>query len=134
MLTLADKKLQPLLTSTFREADPAISPDGRWLAYTSNESGRQEVYVRPYPAGAGRWQVSDNGGGYPRWARNGRELFYRVDDGIMAATIEGDRRQHSYRKAEPALHGRASAAASPASLSEATRSPITTYRPTDNIS
>jgi len=89
MLTLADKKLQPLLSTTFREADPNISPDGRWLAYTSNESGRLEVYVRPYPAGAGRWQVSDNGGGFPRWAGGGRELFYRVDDGVMAATIEG---------------------------------------------
>ncbi len=89
MLTLADKKLQPLLTSTFRETDPTISPDGRWLAYSSNEAGRLEVYVRPYPAGAGRWQVSDNGGAFPRWAGTGRELFYRVDDGVMAAAIEG---------------------------------------------
>ena len=88
MLALDDKKVQPLLTSTFREADPYISPDGRWLAYTSNESGRLEVYVRPYPTGAGRWQVSDTGGGFPRWAGNGRELFYRVDDGIMSASIE----------------------------------------------
>jgi serine/threonine-protein kinase len=88
MLTLDDKKVQPLLTSSFRETDAAISPDGRWVAYTSNESGRLEVYVRPYPAGAGRWQVSDTGGGFPRWAGNGRELFYRVDDGIMSASIE----------------------------------------------
>ena len=88
MLTLEDKKVQPLLASNFREADPTISPDGRWLAYTSNESGRLEVYVRPFPAGAGRWQVSDTGGGFPRWAGNGRELFYRVDDGIMSASIE----------------------------------------------
>ena len=44
--------------------------------------------MRPYPAGAGRWQVSDTGGGFPRWAGNGRELFYRVDDGIMSASIE----------------------------------------------
>ncbi len=88
MLTLEDKKVQPLLASNFREADPNISPDGRWLAYTSSESGRLEVYVRPFPAGAGRWQVSDTGGGFPRWAGNGRELFYRVDDGIMSASIE----------------------------------------------
>ncbi len=87
-VTLDDKKIQPLLTSNFRESDPAISPDGRWLAYASNESGRLEVYVRPYPSGAGRWQVSDNGGGFPRWAGNGRELFYRVNDGLMAASIE----------------------------------------------
>ena len=89
MLSLADKKIQPLVNSNFREADPAISPDGRWLAYSSNESGRLEVYVRPYPSGAGRWQVSDNGGGFPRWSGKGRELFYRVDDGLMAASIEG---------------------------------------------
>jgi Tol biopolymer transport system component len=88
MLLLGDKKIQPLLNTTFREADGAVSPDGRWLAYTSNESGRLEVYVRPFPAGAGRWQVSDSGGGLPRWAASGRELFYRVDDGLMVASIE----------------------------------------------
>jgi Tol biopolymer transport system component len=87
-LSLDDGKVQPLLASQFREADPAISPDGRWLAYTSDESGRQEIYIRPYASGAGRWQVSDNGGGYPRWTKNGRELVYRVDDGVMAASIE----------------------------------------------
>jgi serine/threonine-protein kinase len=89
MLSLADKKVEPLLNSNFREADPSISPDSRWLAYSSNESGRLEVYVRPYPSGAGRWQVSDNGGAFPRWSGSGRELFYRVDDGLMSASIEG---------------------------------------------
>jgi hypothetical protein len=56
--------------------------------------------VRPYPSGAGRWQVSDNGGSYPRWSGNGRELFYRVDGGVMAASIEaiGD----SIRTGKPA--------------------------------
>jgi serine/threonine-protein kinase len=88
MLALGDKKVQPLLNTTFREADGAVSPDGRWLAYTSNESGRLEVYIRPFPTGAGRWQVSDAGGGLPRWAGTGRELFYRVDDGIMVASID----------------------------------------------
>ncbi len=87
-ISLDDRTVQPLLTSQFREADPAISPDGRWLAYTSDESGRQEIYVRPFLSGSGRWQVSDNGGGYPHWTQNGRELVYRVDDGIMAASIE----------------------------------------------
>jgi serine/threonine-protein kinase len=87
-LTLADKKLHPLVTSNFREADPDISPDGRWLVYASNESAKGEIYVRPYPSGAGRWQVSDSGGAYPRWSANGREIVYRVDDGIMVASIE----------------------------------------------
>jgi len=89
MLSLADKKMEPLVNSNFRESDPSISPDGRWFAYSSSESGRLEVYVRPYPSGAGRWQVSDNGGAFPRWSGSGRELFYRVDDGLMSASIEG---------------------------------------------
>ena len=134
MLTLDDKKVQPLLTSNFREADPAISPDGRWLAYTSNESGRLEVYVRPYPSGAGRWQVSDTGGGFPRWAGNGRELFYRVDDGIMVGVDRGRRRQHPHRQADAAVHGRVPRRASPASRSAATRSPTTTSPPTGSAS
>jgi serine/threonine-protein kinase len=87
-LTLADKKLTPLLNSSFRESDPAISPDGRWMAYTSTESGRPEIYVRPYPSGSGRWQISDNAGAYPRWSRNGKELFYRIDGGVMGASVD----------------------------------------------
>ena len=63
----------------FDETNGDISPDGRWLAYDSNESGRSEVYVRPFPAvTTGRWQVSTSGGSRPRWSRNGRELFYWV--------------------------------------------------------
>jgi serine/threonine-protein kinase len=87
-LTLADKKLTPLLNSSFRESDPAISPNGRWMAYTSTESGRPEIYVRPYPSGSGRWQISDNAGAYPRWSKNGKELFYRIDGGVMGATVD----------------------------------------------
>jgi len=99
-LTLADKQLTPLLTSSFRESDPAISPDGHWVAYASNEAGRAEIYVRPYPSGSGRWQVSDNGGAYPRWSGSGRELFYRVDGGLMVASIEAD--GESIRTGKPA--------------------------------
>jgi serine/threonine-protein kinase len=89
VLTLgSDEPPKMILSSQFGETDAAISPDGRWVAYASNESGRVEIYVRPYPSGGGRWQISDTGGGYPRWARNGRELFYRSDEGIMAASIE----------------------------------------------
>ena len=53
-----------------------ISPDGQWLAYQSIESGRSEVYVRPFPSGSGKWPVSISGGTYPRWRRDGKELFY----------------------------------------------------------
>ena len=66
-----------MLNTTYSESAPAISPDGRWLAYESNESGRPEVYVRPFPAvDDGRWTVSTGGGTEPRWAPNGRELFF----------------------------------------------------------
>jgi serine/threonine-protein kinase len=64
--------------------DISLSPDGRWLAYRSVESGRDEVFVRPYPQlDAGRWQVSLGGGNQPAWARSGRELFFRGLDGSM---------------------------------------------------
>ena len=66
--------LQPLVQSTFAELNAEVAPDGRWLAYQSNESGRDEIYVRPFPnAAAGRWQLSTGGGRTPLWARTGRE-------------------------------------------------------------
>jgi serine/threonine-protein kinase len=74
----------PLLTGPFNELGAALSPDGRWLAYTSNESGRPEIFVRPFPnTAAGRWQVSTTGGAAARWARSGRELFYEAPSGDM---------------------------------------------------
>jgi len=72
-----DTALVPLLTSPAREVSPALSPDGRWLAYESDESGTSEVYVRPFPdVASARWQVSLSGGTGPMWAHSGRELFY----------------------------------------------------------
>ena len=71
-------KPELFLGTPFNEQEPAFSPDGRWIAYTSNESGRNEVYVRPFPGGApsgsGKWQISTGGGAHPIWSRNGREL------------------------------------------------------------
>jgi eukaryotic-like serine/threonine-protein kinase len=78
MLSLDNGRLVQLLTqSSFREFNADISPDGRWIAYESDESGRREVYVRPFPnVSAGRWQVSNGGGTRPRWSPRGDELFY----------------------------------------------------------
>jgi len=72
------------------EAYPAFSPDGRWLAYVSDESGRQEVYVRPFPGPGGRIQVSVNGGSEPVWTRDGRELVYREDAGAISRLIAAE--------------------------------------------
>jgi serine/threonine-protein kinase len=67
----------PIIGGQARNAGAEVSPDGRWLAYESDESGELEVYVRPFPdVNAARWQVSANGGTRPAWAKNGRELFY----------------------------------------------------------
>jgi eukaryotic-like serine/threonine-protein kinase len=83
-----EKKPFPFLISQFNKLDPTFSPDGRWLAYTSDESGRGEVYITPFPKGNGKFEVSTNGGGVPRWGRDGKELFYLAADlKIMAVDI-----------------------------------------------
>jgi serine/threonine-protein kinase len=72
---------------------PAFSPDGRWLAYSSNETETREVYVRPFPGPGGKSHISTGGGQFPIWSRNGRELFFLGPDGhIMVAsyTAKGD--------------------------------------------
>jgi len=89
---------EQFLRSQFNDQLPAFSPDGHWLAYQSNESGRPEVYVRPFPPPAsgqgGKWQISNSGGGQPTWSPNGRDLLYvnRVADQMMVVsyTVRGD--------------------------------------------
>ena len=77
-----------------RAADgaPQLSPDGRWMAYASEESGRREIYVQAYPGPGGRWQISSDGGNEPLWSATGRELFYRSGDRMMGVdiTTEGE--------------------------------------------
>lgn len=95
---------QPLMATTFIESGAELSPDGRWLAYQSNESGRDEIYVRPFPdVNAGRWQVSTGGGRMPLWARDGNELFYvaplsrpaTYGDVIMRVQVESGTSWHA---------------------------------------
>lgn len=74
-----DTTLVPVATSPATEIDLTVSPDGRWIAYASDESGVSEVYVRPFPdAASARWQVSPAGGSDPVWSHSGREIFYRT--------------------------------------------------------
>ncbi len=77
----------PFLQTSFRETAAKFSPDGRFVAYVSDESGRKEVYVRPFPGGDGKWQVSGNGGRQPRWSKDGKELFYTERDTLMAVVV-----------------------------------------------
>jgi Tol biopolymer transport system component len=87
VLRLSDRKAEPFLRTVFDETVPRFSPDGRWLAYISNETGRYEVYVQPYPGPGGKWQISTEGGTEPQWNLNGRELFYRNGGKMMAVDI-----------------------------------------------
>jgi hypothetical protein len=73
-----------MLETRFSEHTARISPDGRWLAYSSDESGRREVYVQPFPSLDGKWQVSTDGGTEPTWSRRGDEIFYRGEGGVFA--------------------------------------------------
>jgi serine/threonine-protein kinase len=76
-----------LIPGTFGESAPALSPDGKWLAYQSDETGRMEVYVRPYPGPGARVPVSLHGGTEAAWAHSGRELFFRSGDSLMTAAV-----------------------------------------------
>jgi serine/threonine protein kinase len=83
-----ERKPFPFSITSFDKDSGQFSPDGRWVAYHSNESGRFEVYVQPFPGPGGKWQVSTGGGIAPRWRRDGKELFYIAPDGkLMAAPI-----------------------------------------------
>ncbi len=91
-----------LFTSTaFTEMGPSFSPDGRWLAYSSTETGRSEVFVATFPPGGGKWQVSDGGGTQARWSGDGRELFFRTDAGIMSVKVSSE--GSSFRASRPEI-------------------------------
>jgi Tol biopolymer transport system component len=87
-LTWPEHAAKPLLQTKWTVRNAQLSPDGRWLAYASNETGSMEVYVSPFLNGNGKWQVSSGGGQEPRWRRDGKELFYVAPDGkMMSAAV-----------------------------------------------
>jgi serine/threonine protein kinase len=83
-----DQKPFPVVTTNFAEITPSFSPDGKWLAYANNETGRPEVYIQPFPSGAGRWQVTTAGGSRPNWRKDSKELFlFSLDQEVMAVDV-----------------------------------------------
>jgi eukaryotic-like serine/threonine-protein kinase len=103
VLSLSDLKSQPILQSAANESGPALSHDGHWLAYVSDESGRNEVYIRPFPSAPGssvKWQVSVDGGTEPLWRRDAGEIFFRSGNKMMAAKI---RTSPAFKSSAPQL-------------------------------
>jgi serine/threonine-protein kinase len=86
-LRLSDRKAEPYLRTRFFEGGATFSPDGRWVAFTSDEPGRHEVFVQPYPGPGGKWQVSTDGGAEPVWNPNGKELFFRGGNKMMVVDV-----------------------------------------------
>ena len=89
-----DRKPLEVTRTPFTESNARLSPDGRWMAYQSTETGRNEILVQPFPGAGPRSQVSVDGGTLPRWRRDGRELFYLASDGsvkMMSVTPNGAR-------------------------------------------
>ncbi len=84
-----ERRVEPLIVTEFMERNAEVSPDGRWLAYQSDESGQYEVYVRPFPeVDQGRWPISTIGGTRPLWGRDGKELFYMTNAGLMGVAVD----------------------------------------------
>jgi Tol biopolymer transport system component len=82
------RNARPLVRSQFDKYEGKLSPDGRWLAYVSNESGRQEVYVQPYPGPGGKYRISTDSGSEPKWSPSGREVFYRSSSGNRMMAVD----------------------------------------------
>ena len=86
-----DRKPFPLAQTAFNETGGVFSPDGRWIAYTSDEGGQPNVYVQPFPGAGGKYQVSRDAGSHPVWRADGKELFYLgADATLMAVPIDAD--------------------------------------------
>jgi serine/threonine-protein kinase len=96
-----ERTLRPFLQTKFNEGDARFSPDGRWVAYRSDESGRDEVFVRPYPGPGPKWQISTEGGDEPCWSRSGRELFYLQKDKETKMMIVDVETKPTFRAGRP---------------------------------
>jgi serine/threonine-protein kinase len=83
-----NSKPRPFMNTPANELDADFSPDGRWVTYSSNETGRWEVYIRPFPGDGGKWQVSSDGGGASFWSADGRELYYQNGDALLRVPLE----------------------------------------------
>jgi eukaryotic-like serine/threonine-protein kinase len=107
-----DRRPFPFLQTRFNEEDGRFSPDGRLVAYISNESGKYEVYVAPFPGPGGKWQISTSGGAYPRWRRDGNEIFYlSLDNKLMAAAVNGKGSSFEVGAVKPLFQTRATGVA-----------------------
>jgi serine/threonine protein kinase len=124
-LPLTDRKPHVLVPTSAYETAPRISPDGHWVAYDSRESGRDEIYVRPFPGPGGKWQISTDGGSEVVWSRNGHELFYRSGAKMMAVEISS---ASTFSPGKPVQLFEGSYVPTPLS------SPITMSRPTASAS
>jgi eukaryotic-like serine/threonine-protein kinase len=85
-----DRTPFPYLETQFGEREARFSPDGRWIAYTSDETGLRDVYVQSFPVGRGKWQISRGGGGPPKWRSDGKEIFYVSGDKLMSVEVKTD--------------------------------------------
>ncbi|HXI02647.1 MAG TPA: protein kinase [Candidatus Saccharimonadales bacterium] len=106
LLPLGGGEPQPFQATPATEVQAAISPDGRWVTYNSNESGQFEIYVRPASGEGGKWQISTGGGGYPRWSSDGRTLYFRSFTGsMMQAPVESAGGEFRVGRAEEMFGG-----------------------------
>src|SRR5262245_16896165 len=97
-----DKKPFPFVKSPYEEREGQFSPNGKWIAYQSNESGRFQIYVQPFPGPGGKFQISVNGGAQPRWNKNGKEIFYlSLDSKMMAAPVRLSRDDQALEAGTP---------------------------------
>jgi serine/threonine protein kinase len=88
IFSMKDRTAKPIIATQYNERVPMFSPDGRFIAYVSNDTGRDEIFIQPYPTTGVKWQISDGGGTEPMWAPNGKELYYRQGNKMMAVKLE----------------------------------------------